>query len=80
MKLVGTIFASESQLAAFDAFSDQQKQARESRSKTSDLANFSKRIVDGETRWYDGENRFAVINSAGRRLWFTKRRNDWFAE
>ena len=80
MKPLGTIFASESHLAAFDAFFDQQKQARESRSKTSDLANFSRRIVDGETRWYDGENRFAVVNSAGRRLWFTKKGSDWFAE
>ena len=73
MKHLGTIFATESQLAAFDAFSDQQKQARESRSKTSDLSSLARRIVDGE-------NRFAVINSAGRRLWFTKRGSDWFAE
>lgn len=80
MKPLGTIFANESQLASFDAFSDQQKQARESRSETSDLANLSRCIVDGETRWYEGETRFAIVNRAGRRLWFAKRGNDWFSE
>jgi hypothetical protein len=79
MKNLGTIFATEAELARSDAFFDGLKLVRESLAKTPDLSSLARRIVDGETRWYDGENRFAVVNASGRRLWFTKKGNDWFA-
>jgi hypothetical protein len=79
MKHLGTIFATETELTRSDVFFDSLKFARESLAKTPDLSSLARRIVDGETRWYDGENKFAVVNASGQRLWFAKKGNDWFA-
>lgn len=78
-KLIGTIYATASDLAKFDAIADSQKARRESTSSTKDMAALKRRVVDGETRWYDGANAFAIINRAGRRLWFDIKGDKTFA-
>lgn len=42
---------------------------------------YSRQIIGGETRFYDGANRYAIISSRTLRpLWFTRRDDGWYAE
>ena len=50
----------------------------------SQLSRFDRRAEQGEVRYYDGANRYAVVNSMGRILWFDYRSNikgeiGWYA-
>ncbi len=43
------------------------------------LSRYDRRSEQGEIRYYDGANRYAVVNSMGRVLWFEKRKDGWYA-
>lgn len=43
------------------------------------LGNLDRRVEGGEVRYYDGENRYAIVNRSLRVLWFEKRKGGWYA-
>jgi hypothetical protein len=43
------------------------------------LSCYDRRSEQGEVRYYDGANRYAVVNSMGRVLWFERRKDGWYA-
>lgn len=56
---------------------DQKRKAEVGKSQ---LSRFDRRAEQGEVRYYDGANRYAVVNSMGRILWFEKRKDGfWYA-
>lgn len=65
---LGTILPTAKSERATSAYVMHVRAAQALTAKT--LAQFDRRVEYGETRYYDGANRFAVINRSGSVLWF----------
>ena len=76
---IGTIFANRKQLAKMDKHSDKQEKARlQLAHKT--LGHLENRHEQGEIRFYDGENKYAILSTrTSKVLWFVKRSDGWYA-
>ena len=55
------------------------EQKRKAEVGKSQLSGYDRRAEQAEVRYYDGANRYAVVNSMGRVLWFEKRNDGWYA-
>ena len=77
-RAIGTVLPTrESERAGDKVFlADQKRKAEVGKVQ---LSNFHRRSEDGEIRYYDGENRYAIVNSMGRILWFERRVDGWYA-
>ena len=52
-------------------------QKRKAQVGASQLSRFTRRAEQGEVRYYDGAERYAIVNSMGRVLWFERRADGW---
>lgn len=71
---LGTIFATEKQMAAADKFADKQAAQRDQRAKST-LTNCTRRVVGGEVRYYANETKFAVMSRSNVVRWFEVRKD-----
>lgn len=74
IKPIGTIFATESQLAKADRFFDKQAKQRDKIART--ILSGCRRVMEqGEFRYYSNETTFAVMSRANKVLWFEIRKD-----
>jgi hypothetical protein len=74
---LGTIFCDKEPAAARKARLRNEKEVRQHGQNT--LGRYARRVEDGEVRYYDGANRYAIVNSSKRVLWLEKRNSGWYA-
>ena len=78
MKL-GTILPTSESLAIEDAWHRSRMRENESTARRN-LAGLDKRNEQGETRHYDGQNKYAVVTLNGDIKWFERRADGyWYA-
>ena len=75
---LGTILPDKEKLKKHDRHCDNQRKEFE-RKASKDLSGLNKRMEQGETRYYYGENKYAIVSRSGRILWFELRKERWFA-
>ncbi len=76
---IGTIYASRKQLAKMDKHSDKQEKERLQLAHKM-LGHLEKRHEQGEVRFYDGNDKYAILSSrTSKALWFVKRKDGWYA-
>jgi hypothetical protein len=75
---LGTILATPAQMAAADRFADKQAAKRDALAQTR-LADCTRRVVDGEIRYYASATKFAVMGRANVVRWFEVRGDNTYA-
>lgn len=79
---LGTILPTRASLQATEAYARDVASMQAATVAAAGLARFDCRREQGETRYYDGPNRYAVAShrKPGKVLWFTRKPDGWYAE
>jgi len=78
MKSLGTILPTKQSERCNDLFAKREK-AERMRVGAANLSQFEYRFAEGEDRWYDGPDRFAIVGRTRKILWFERRNGEWFS-
>lgn len=78
MKPLGTILPTKESMECNELFAQREK-AERLRIGAENLSQFEYRVVAGEDRWYDGDDRFAIVGRTRKILWFERRNGDWYS-
>ncbi len=72
MKQLGTILPTRESLAATDRYAAKVEARRETVGRK-ELAHCDRRVVNGEVRYYDTTDQYAIVSRQGKVLWFAVR-------
>ena len=78
MKPLGTILPTADSLRKTDQWFIRDERKKEEIAKQH-LSQFERKVEQLETRYYDGEDRYAIVGSRYQILWFEKRNNQWYS-